>query len=119
MASSKGINLDVIRLTRRTTNRKISLNFSGNALDEDLNIGELSLSALGPDLQKDNDNDTNSVCSSLSTGFPAASSCKLFSIDGPETPHKTKSFYETMKITIIIEKFQIPHYIFICKYPDE
>jgi hypothetical protein len=41
----------------------------GNALDEDLNLGELTLTGLERELGKDND-DTNSVCSSLSTGFP-------------------------------------------------
>ena len=48
---------------------------SGNALEEDLNLGELSLSSVDREIGKDNDNDTNSVCSSI--GFPSTSnSCK-------------------------------------------
>ena len=50
---------------------------AGNALEEDLNLGELTISALEREIGKDNDNDTNSVCSSI--GFPATStSCKCF-----------------------------------------
>ena len=47
--------------------------FPGNALDEDLSLGELHLSSY----ERDNDNDTNSVCSSLSAGFPPAGWCAL------------------------------------------
>ena len=48
---------------------------SGNALEEDLNLGELSLSSVDREIGKDNDNDTNSVCSSI--GFPSTSNnCK-------------------------------------------
>jgi hypothetical protein len=45
---------------------------AGNALEEELHVGELSLSSIDRDLVRDNDNDTNSVCSSLSAGFPAS-----------------------------------------------
>ena len=51
--------------------------FSGNALEEDLNMAELNLTELH--FKNENDNDTNSVCSSLSTGFPASGSKFVFS----------------------------------------
>ena len=38
-------------------------------MDEDLNLGELTLSSVDREVGRDNDNDTNSVCSSLSAGF--------------------------------------------------
>lgn len=44
----------------------------GNALEEDLNLGELSLSSIDRELSRDNDNDTNSVCSSISAGFSSS-----------------------------------------------
>jgi hypothetical protein len=46
--------------------------FVGNALEEDLNLGELSLSSIDRELGRDNDNDTNSVCSSMSAGFSSS-----------------------------------------------
>lgn len=45
---------------------------SGNALDEDLNLGDLNLSTIDREFSRDND-DTNSVCSSLSAGFTSSS----------------------------------------------
>jgi len=44
---------------------------SGNALDEDLNLGDLNLSTIDREFSRDND-DTNSVCSSLSAGFTSS-----------------------------------------------
>ena len=46
--------------------------FSGNALEEDLNLGDLNLSTIDREFSRDND-DTNSVCSSLSAGFISTS----------------------------------------------
>ena len=51
--------------------------FEGIALDEDLNLGELTLSS-AEDLTRDNDNETNSVCSSLGTGFSSSAGKKLY-----------------------------------------
>ena len=44
---------------------------TGTALEEDLNLGELSLTSIDRDLARD-DNDANSVCSSISAGLSSA-----------------------------------------------